>query len=225
MLDKLQSIRFELSGFCNYNHELCPKSRDNTRVSLSTDAIKRVMVDIPGFSGDVGFHNHNEPTIDPRLYSIVSMAKGIWPKCTVSIYTNGEFLDENLIKEGIDAGVDKFNITAYSDSVRGYFKESRHVSVYDVKFDGRLGIYDRAISPNNIPCGAPVCQIVISRYGDVCLCCQDWNNTVTFGNVYSQSIVSCFPEMEKVYNKLMSGDRDMEPCRRCSRTRIKYISE
>ena len=223
-MNRITSIRFELSGFCNHKneHEFCPSSSIEER-TLSSDIIFKILVELPkDFSGDIGFHNYNEPLLDPRLYLICSQVKALLPKSKIHIYSNGMFLDKVLVKEGIRNGVDKFFVTCYNSEVASRLAGAFGVEMYPMKIDDRRDIYYLVEVNSDGRCSAPISQIIVNRFGDVTLCCLDWKNTVTFGNLYEQTFNDCFEKMESTYKSLIEGKREEDICKRCTRTRVKH---
>lgn len=71
------------------------------------------------------------------------------------------------------------------------------------------------------PCHAPLREIIISRDGNILLCCRDWKRQNTFGNFYKQTLKEILNngKLLKVYKELTSGNRFLDLCKRCGSSR------
>ena len=220
----IKSVRFELSGRCQYKEKhksFCPSLRMHDAF-LSSKVILKVMRFLGrSFDGEVGFHNYNEPLIDPRLFLLITQIKEISPDCLISVWTNGENLCRELALEAFDAGVGEIILTAYDAESETLYGDMKRIKVYPVHLDDRLNNYSRDKQHNSIPCNAPFGQLIINRFGQIALCCMDWKYSMIFGNLNRQDIEDCLPGMFDVYQNLISGKRVYDVCSRCKRTRIK----
>lgn len=115
-------VLFELSNRCPYSaqHPLCPLhlAGERTPKHLEGWIVRGALVELgqAGFSGRIAFHNYNEPTIDPRLFTFIALAKERCPQAHVFILTNGYMLDAVMMKELVEVGVDAITVSAYSDA-------------------------------------------------------------------------------------------------------------
>ena len=224
---RIKSIRLELSGMCPlskaHSHK-CPNIRGNGCVTLGSDLIYRVLGAFPkSWQGEIGFHMYNDPSVDPRLFLIASKVRSILPAAFLDVWSNGLYLTPTLIQEGIDIGIDKFHITAYSDDVYNMVYGLQGVVVnrrQDNEFDDRLTLYTREKNTSPKICLAPFNQLIINRYGKIGLCCFDWGNSITFGDLYTESLEDCFERMDGVFKNLMDGKREYEACSRCNTGRM-----
>ncbi|MFC2135181.1 radical SAM/SPASM domain-containing protein [Bacteroidota bacterium] len=85
-------------------------------------------------------------------------------------------------------GLDKLSL----NSIKKYWNELG-VSVHIFKYENRAGnVKEYNIEKNSltrkVPCSRLLNQIYILVNGDVILCCADWKNEVTLGNIKEQSI-------------------------------------
>lgn len=222
MIHRIRSIRFELSGECclKEEHSFCPASKLSKGMLSATTIMKVIRILPSDFSGDIGFHNYNEPLMDPRLLWLVCMIKIYLHKAKITVWTNGVFLTKEIIEDCKDAGVDEIIATAYNPEIEKFHSE--FVKVSEPNIDSRLENYSREVGNTNTPCDAPFGQLLINRFGYVSLCCMDWKNSITFGNLRYKELPDCFPAMDEVYKNLIEGKRYMyDVCSRCNRTRIK----
>jgi len=223
-------IMFELSNICNYSmiHLKCPINlmRDNPTILPSKifygciDSLKK-----HEFKGEIAFHNYNEPLIDPRLFKFIEYIKKALPKNEIYICTNGFYLTQTMADELVEAGVTAFHVSVY------FQKELKRFSKINFKvpfkltptdlLDNIISIYNGKELNLNKPCSAPFDEVIISRDGDVSLCCLDWKRVYTFGNLKDQALDQIVggPVMSVLYKRLKKGDRFLEICKRCNQIR------
>jgi len=224
-----ESVVLELSGFCNlaYVHAKCPASLCTASpVMLDTALIIAVLDDLAkhDYCGILCPSVYNEPLLDPRLFLVVEYAKRLMPQVTINIWTNGLLLTRGLAEELHRAGVSKFFMSPYGALVETLimrFEDLPYVEFTSGVLDDRLGIYDSQAGAAGRPCNAPLRQLVVTRYGDLALCCMDWQYTKTFGSLRDAplSVLANKDEVWKTYHKLIAGVRDSSPCNRCRYSR------
>jgi 8-amino-3,8-dideoxy-alpha-D-manno-octulosonate transaminase len=148
------------------------------------------------FQGRLSPHSYGEPLLDKRLPELVEYAKKKIPYCYLDIYTNGDYLDENLLKVLISKGADHFFITNYDDEEKPVLnmlanKYPFHIALRShkdfEKIDRAGGIYKKGLKLN-APCLRPSSQLIIHWNGDVVLCCQDFYGKYCFGNINRNSL-------------------------------------
>jgi MoaA/NifB/PqqE/SkfB family radical SAM enzyme len=219
-MNRIRSIRFELSGECplKSEHTFCPASKLPNAV-LPNKIIFKVIKSLPeDYNGDIGFHNYNEPLADKRLTSLIfGIKRHHLPHAKITIWTNGIYLTSKVADTLMHMGVDEIILTKYKDT-NVY---SKLIQAYPPDIDDRITNYEKPVINSTIPCDAPFGQLIINRFGQVALCCMDWNYTMTFGDLNKQSLEECFSAMEVVYQNLIKGKRIYDVCSRCNRTRIK----
>ena len=148
--------------------------------------MKKIIAELKAldFGGEIGFHRYNEPLIDPRLFAILAINP--FP---VTIFTNGTQITPELKEE-----LAEFNCNViWTDHTKD-------------KLDPRLNIYKwEPVEP--VRCGREH-QLTIACTGDVVICCYDWRNTITFGNVADEAISTI---IEKI-----PYERTYDLCCRCN---------
>jgi sulfatase maturation enzyme AslB (radical SAM superfamily) len=145
---------------------------------------------------------------DPDLESIV---KQFGEKIHTEIVTNGDPLNEKMISELYDAGLDMLIVSLYDgphqiDEFKDLFSavgigEEKYVlrdrwydieEDYGVKLTNRSGTVkvgnQQEVDPTK-PCYYTHYSMMVDWNGDVNLCVQDWNKKVKFGNLYSKSLL------------------------------------
>lgn len=225
---KINRILLELSNLCHYSteHKKCPLHLAGNPVILPKNIIYHVIDTVSewNYAGVISFHAYNEPGIDPRLFQFISYAKMKCPDSYVSIMTNGYYLDENLLSEYRDAGLDEMFISAYSEKEYQRFLSYRSplkVTIQRPKLDERMNIYDRPVMDLHKHCLAPYNELMISREGYVGLCCLDWKRSEVFGSLHERTLEEILrsSKMQEVYEKLSQGRRENDICRRCDWSR------
>ena len=144
------------------------------------------------------------------------------------VMTNGFNLDQVIYDELSELGITSLIVTAYSDEERERIKKintSKHPIPYAVvrkgELDERLSMYDSEPIDSKQPCLAPLNDILIINDGRVCLCCMEWQRRHIFGDLNTQSLEEIInsEKAQSVYNDLSHGNRKLDICRRCVKTR------
>jgi 2-deoxy-scyllo-inosamine dehydrogenase (SAM-dependent) len=225
---KINRISFELSNLCHYApvHKKCPLHLIDKPIILPKKIIYHVLDTVSswGYRGKIGFHTYNEPGIDPRLFMLILYARDKCPDSYIMFMSNGYYIDENLLNEYKDAGVDEIFLSAYSniDYIRfASYKTELKLTIQKPILDDRLDIYDSQELMINMPCLAPYNELMITREGYVGLCCLDWKREEVFGDLNQQTLEEILKseKMVNTYNSLSEGRRISNICKRCDWSR------
>lgn len=211
-------------------HTLCPISRYNYMEHLPLKYAEKIIKGLKEikYKKELGFHNFSEPTIDPRLYYLMKLARKILPENPLVIWTNGKILTSNLVDDFNKIGNIKFVISVYdketNDKIKSFNCNLVELNYWSEKTkmeENLLDIYSRSIVDIKKKCYAPYRQVIVNHKGEVSLCCYDWKFTVSFGNVKDCSLkeILTSKKMNKAYKELSSGKRVFDVCRRCVRER------
>jgi hypothetical protein len=149
------------------------------------------------FNGEIGFHYYNEPCLyKKQMFEIMgecSFAKFL-------LWTNGTLFDNNMADNDFLKKFHNIVISNYDGKARyAYYAElqkaypniSRIIDYSAIDdLDNRKTIYEN--EPSNIfGCVRPFdIELPIDCYGNVHLCCRDYNNSCVIGNVKTQSILN-----------------------------------
>lgn len=224
-------ISIETYGICNRKCEFCfnddkfPKRETGV---MKKELWKKIMDELAEikFSGRISPHFYGEPLLDRRLPELMEYARKKCPKSYIQIYSNGDFLNEVILKNLVKRGVDHFLITNYDDKEKpeiGMLKKKYSIhmtfqSYKDFEKVDRAGkIFGRKKILNN-PCLRPSSQVVINWKGDVILCCQDFYAIHSFGNIGEKSLMEIWnsKEFRDCRDKLSSGKRrEVDLCKNC----------
>jgi len=226
---RTKRVAFELSNLCNYSkiHIKCPLSLTQEPKILPASIVYNVLDSLKryNFEGEIAFHNYNEPLIDPRLFKFIEYARQVCPKSRICICTNGFYFTQTLADELVESGVTNINISVYSK------KEMERLSKIHLKIAFRLSpicLFDYVIPIYNSPkinnkrtCSAPLNEVIISKDGEVVLCCLDWKKVYTFGSLKDQKLEDILkdPKIYYIYQRLKKGDRFLNICSRCPQSR------
>jgi len=176
----------------------------------------------------VYFHVFNEPTIDPRLYWLIKHVVERLPGILPGLVTNGWYMNEGLAKELFDAGLYQMGISGYGrnemNRLRG-LGEWENVKLY------KAFLYGWLINPTEgrkswRSCYAPLNDLTIRATGNVGLCCLDYAETVAFGNVNDDPLLTIlereWSRMKGLFDELVHCKRNLRVCQLCHRRRKPY---
>jgi radical SAM protein with 4Fe4S-binding SPASM domain len=80
------------------------------------------------YEGWLAFHNYNEPLANPRIIREVASARQQLAHAALTIYTNGDYLTDDLFRELTIAGVAQMRITVYPHPLHN--GETSHASLW-----------------------------------------------------------------------------------------------
>jgi MoaA/NifB/PqqE/SkfB family radical SAM enzyme len=233
-----RAISIEPSNICNYSniHQKCPLSKMKEKKIMPLRDIEKILIELSkyNYSGIIHPFNYSEPLIDPRFYTILDLIKKYIPKAFVSIYTNGFFLDEMVLDELAEHGMNRVAISLYDKKedkrllgllrrIRANGGHSIELRAYrryplSVCMNNKIEWYDDEPINSKMPCSAPLSYLYINTYGDVVLCCHDWKSMHTFGSIYDSSLYDIINSDKVIdtYIALQHGERHkLHLCARC----------
>ena len=225
------SADIETYGYCNRSCEFCfnnPKFPQREKGVMSEEMWKKIIDELSNlrYKGRISPHFYGEPLLDKRLANLISYARAGCPDSYILIDTNGDYLNENLMKRLISSGVNKFFVTSYDESIPDHLRLLRNKfpanislrSHLDFKKVNRSGkIFDVKTVCDKI-CYNPTFQLIIDWQGDVLLCCMDYYKEVTFGNVKDYRILDIWSSDRLQNNRiqLRKGNREsISICKYC----------
>ncbi len=227
---KIQQISFEISNTCNYTsiHPECPVSCYKNSIVLDEKIVFKVIDELKelDYSGYIAFHRYNEPMINKeRLYSYLEYISKALPNAKMSILTNGSYLNQDELNKIESYNVWSLSVSAYSK--KEYIKLKKlttkriKYSIFYSVLDDRLSIYEKKPLNLKLPCFATIRDITINCYGQLALCCYDWNNQVTFGSLKENSLTELLntPRFVDAHSSLTAGNRKFDVCSRCDTCR------
>jgi len=223
-------ITLVLSNLCPYKHmhPQCPASRAEEPQILPRPVAEDVISTAAewgwGKTGTLAFHMYNEPTADPRLFSFLGFAKVYMPDCAIHIWTNGWYLNSGMLDEYARAGVTKLVVSTYSQAeyrrlrpLAGHLGRLR-CKVWKRPLDDRL-VTLNGQPPRRRRCHAPLYDLTIYPTGKIGLCCMDWAQRETFGDLtetpFAEAMTAAFPVMVEAERSLEQRRRVLGACLEC----------
>jgi len=144
--ESITSIELAISSYCNRRCRYCPNyyvDRHSTE-HLMADALFDNIIDQLqriGYSGDLAIHRYNEPFANKTntLFRIKQIRCTL-PDAKIIIFTNGDYLDQPLLRLLADIGVNNIIATLHLDNrVRSFpeLKEAlqQRVRAFDMPFE------------------------------------------------------------------------------------------
>ena len=228
---------------CNRKCEFCPRKDPaeypNQNLNIPVELCKKIADELRNydFKGGVIFSGHGEPLLHK---DIVSLVRAFGTDIHTEVVTNGDKLNEALLRELFEAGLDILLVSMYDGphQVDYFEKMFKKVGVssdkyvlrdrwygvkadYGVKLTNRGGTvkegYQEDVNEDR-PCYYTHYSLQIDWNGDVLLCVQDFNKKIKFGNIYAQSLMEIWKSdaITKYRKRLSKGSRAIYPCNCCN---------
>lgn len=169
------------------------------------------------FYGRLSPHSYGEPLLDKRLPALMEYTRKRLPLCFIDIHTNGDLLDEELLITLLNKGVDHLLITNYDDDEKPLLKDLARKYPFPVtlrsyrdfgKTDRAGEIFRKGKTLRNV-CWRSSSALVVNWKGNVVLCCQDFYQSCSFGNVKGKGLWEIWNDRQFAYyrKQLRSGNR------------------
>lgn len=214
MLSLTQFLIFELGSACNlaHIHQKCPNRHPERYVRLDTGrslpdaairAASAAAYNECGFTGFVGWHYYNEPTLRPaRMLALQKEIRAAAPAARFLLWTNGTNLAWVIEHRHEFAAIVQ---TDYLNDMTG--------ANLDDRLDTRPG------ADSDRPCVRPFTECVIDARGNHHPCCADWKGEASLGNLMDLGHAELFRRwrefQEKTAGVLMARDAPAR-CRTCA---------
>lgn len=227
LFESISEVAIMLSNLCNYSslHKLCPACCAKNKEILPSKIVYKILDELKdaGFNGTICFHIYNEPLIDPRLFLFIQYIKQNIMDAKVEVYSNGFYLNEQMVLELQDIGVDILIVTGYGDTEYLRLMDLPVEMAYSVLYgnlDQRLNLYEnRENAINNMPCKTYFTQVSIYSNGEIGTCCLDYKHTYSLANIYEKSLEDSLngERILKIQKELLNGNRTILPlCKNCN---------
>lgn len=221
-----QQVFIEISEKCNRKCWYCPngyapqdgKNKITDEIfDLALDRLREIQ-----WAGPVCYHRLNEPLLDKRLVQFVERTIRVLPASMPTIFTNGDFLTEDLAKQLLDAGVSKFVIARHPPYRQSW--DDRVIPIIRNNLSTMRMIQVGIDTPMGLPnqpwlgkCVAPTVAMLIYINGDIGPCCSDVKKQVALGNIKTQSLMDIWnnPTWKDARKRLRSGERVFDICKEC----------
>jgi hypothetical protein len=225
IINHIKRVGFEISNICNYTHlhKECPTSCYKDKINLKKDIVYKVVDELGDidFDGIIKFHRYNEPMLNKELlYEYIDYVNKKLPNAGIIIYTNGSMLSQEEMKILEQFNIYKIVVSSYSINEHkrlASIKTNIPMNVFFSKLDNRKSIYTREPLNLKIPCYATITDINVNCYGQLSICCLDWDNKYVFGDLNKQTLREILNSESflKVHKSLIHGERILGICRRC----------
>ena len=227
LFENISEVAIMLSNLCNYavSHKLCPASCVQEKEIMPSKMVYKILDELRDnkFDGTICFHIYNEPLIDPRLFLFIQYIKKNLVNARVEVYSNGYYLNEQMVLELQDIGADILIVTGYGEKEYLRLVDLPVKIAYSVLFgnlDQRISMYDgRDSTISDNPCKTYFSQVSIYSNGDIGTCCLDYRHSYGLANIFETTLEASLNN-EKIINmqkELLSGNRTIFPlCKNCN---------
>lgn len=234
-LSQTSLLSFEINNDCNLKeyHPQCPiniRQYKKKEKSLDVDTILDCLHQAKhlNFNGYVAFHNYNEPLMcKDQILEVIQRS----PDTKYLLWTNGLLLDCDMEKNEFLKKFDLIYISCYDLRNKPFFESIQQfypaVHVEVIELDDRLDTYTRNYV-NQLACKRPFFDFPIDYYGNVHLCCFDWNNEYEIGNIFDTSFKDVvlsprYQDLLKMSKRRLLDYRTCpDICKRCDKPWITY---
>ncbi|WP_455387469.1 SPASM domain-containing protein [Petrachloros mirabilis] len=227
-----QYLIMEICRECNLGklHPECPNLHRDRYASIRHDEpvpdkdflkIATAMYREYGFRGRVGFHYYNEPLVaSARMWRLMDQISGKVPEAEFVLWSNGVLLPEDCreFKRFAEIHITDYRIPKHEAKNLGRLLEAAPwTQVHHWPLDDRLfGIGEEA---SFRPCHRMFTEFIIDYFGNVHLCCYDWQGLGTIGNVQERPLAELVADWQKVRQQI--GGNAMDPrsplvCLKCT---------
>jgi radical SAM protein with 4Fe4S-binding SPASM domain len=196
------------------------------------------------YQSKISFSGFGEPLLNKEFLKIIAIfRKYLGSSVILETNTNGDKLNPILLNDLRDAGLDSIYWNLYdgphqvgeaekiikdsffpSENIRlrphwAGFDSSSNVGLFLNNRSGAVGlpVSTASVLPLRQGCNYPFYKMLIDWDGNVLCCSNDWMRKRVVGNVGKQSLISVWlsEEMDQFRRRLLSADRNMEPCKTC----------
>ncbi len=234
--ERFSQIEIETNSLCNRKCAICPRSTmGKEEGDMDMEIIRNILTQLKHmkFRGRIAPVFYNEPTLDSRLEKIISEMRGMLPRATIFLYTNGSLATADLFETLSAAGVDVFVVSQYEKNVprdgarilslmRELSPRTRKKVRYRVLHDvdilsNRGGLVTVTHHQKKKRCFRASTNCVIDFKGNVLLCCDDFTSHYILGNIHKESLEMIWnsKQAREIRKKLRKGIFENEMCRNC----------
>ncbi|WDV44740.1 SPASM domain-containing protein [Clostridiaceae bacterium M8S5] len=219
-------VEIEVNHACNRRCSYCPNSiserveKGQMEDSVFNEIVKQLK-DI-NFKGRVSYHFYGEPLLCTKLEKFISTIREELPEVRNVLYSNGDFLYANRITNLLNIGIDRMIVTQHEGKKNRFEQELlkldkklklkvEYIKYSDLNLTNRGGsIESRKVEiVKNRACYIPSSLLVITLYGNVVPCYEDYYQKNVFGNITETHIKDIWNsnEYKEFRNSLINGDR------------------
>ncbi len=226
-----QYLIFEICTLCNLSalHPKCPNRHPERYGKLPVDKpvsdeqiveIAEAMYKRHGFRGRIGWHYYNEPLMVPgRMWRLMDAIDARVAEASYTLWTNGTLIPYDCTQ--FDR-FDEIHVTDYGlpdypiRNVTALVAAQPKTKIERIRLDDRL--HAIGTEKSHGACHRMFTEFIVDYWGNVHLCCYDWQGRASIGNIHGDSLARLVACWHQVRNQV-SGERmtDDAPgaCLRC----------
>ena len=226
------SVSLEISSYCNRKCHYCPnKDHETPKEFMSWDIFKHSVEELKNinYTGIFQYHLFNEPLYDERLVELVKYTSLHLPKVIQVLISNGDLLTIDKAKELEEAGINKFVVTVHDlnpkknlerlKPIKKFLKYKMRLQttnqLYLTNRGGEINIDNEKRKANYKKC-PDIRTLIITRNGDVILCCQDYFRKYVMGNIMEKNILDIWNSYKDIREKLLKDNvAELPICKIC----------
>ena len=189
---------FEVCKSCNLGkvHDRCPNLHADRYRNIGSDKqvpdarivdIAKEMHEVHGFRGRIGWHYYNEPLMaETRIWRLMDAIDAAVPGAQYTLWTNGTRWPKNPenLARFEEIHVTDYGLADFPVDVEAWREAVPHVQFQSWPLDNRIeAISDKLYHP----CRRMFTEFIVDFYGNVHLCCYDWQGLGSPGNVQTHS--------------------------------------
>jgi MoaA/NifB/PqqE/SkfB family radical SAM enzyme len=232
---EITQIEINPTELCNLACSFCPRSTfyPNLNEYMSLDVAREIRDQMIAarFSGALSITGRGEPTLHPQFVEYVSIFVGYGWK--LKMHTNGKRFEK--YKEFILKAFNEVHYNCYEHSesevaeIYNKFKPYNNMLINYKKIEktwnkiegltNRAGSFPTNEMPADTRCDILFHKMFIDIDGTYRLCCEDWKEKVSLGNIFKINIVDYIeddPLLKSYRDNLIKGIRDKLPCTNCT---------
>jgi radical SAM protein with 4Fe4S-binding SPASM domain len=242
-------IELSITGLCNRTCEFCPRVdpevypnvNENMKIELHAKIVEEL--GRYQYAGLIGYSGFSEPFLHKQLHVMLAQGRAACPKARQEVYTNGDFVTVETLRQLFDAGMTSLHISMYDGPqqrgefeavlAQGGFSEDQVIlrnrylpreQQYGLTLSNRAGMISFSKTgvqplrePLKLQCFYPFYMMMVDHKGDVMICSHDWGKKLVVGNLERQSVSEVWtsPRMRSVRQLLGNSDRRLPACREC----------
>lgn len=188
------------------------------------------------YSEQISLVLNNEPLLDRRLCKFVRLLAKSVPKAKVLLFSNGDLLNHQVLRDLFDAGLRLISVSIYdrgavdrmeeyvrcfgADRVRLSRTFDDDLSATFHNFGGNIkGDMVNQRKVTNRGCMLPFRQAVVTTDGFLGLCCLDCYSDVLFDNVMDKPLYEIFinnAKLNAIRERLKTTRKGLPLCENCS---------
>lgn len=244
-------IELSLIDVCNRACSFCPKAdvniAPNTYQKMTMKLVDKLVSDLKkiNFEGAFCLCGYGEPMLHKEY---IEISNKLGELGGVEIITNGDMLNIKNLVEIYNSKVSRLLISLYDgpEQLQKFKKMIEDAKIprdfvilrdrwysdkidFGVKLTNRVGTINTGQQPDvksysNKKCFYTAYQILIDWNGDAFLCPQDWQRKQVMGNIMQTDFFDIWngKMINKYRKKLLSGNRDINPCNNCNADGMVY---